>query len=737
MGRIRIILASVAVLSAMDAMADGWNPEWGNIRTEWAEKVTPENVWQSYPRPRLKREAWMNLNGLWDYAVTPEGTPGTSVEYEGKILVPFAVESSLSGVKRSLFPEETLWYRRTFVLDEDWKGKSVILHFGAVDFGCRVWVNGREAGSHKGGSTPFSFDITGHLKRSGEQLIEVCVYDPTDTESNARGKQALEPKGIWYTPVSGIWQTVWMEAVEKTYIKDVRTEADIEDSSVALSFIIGNPSGKEAVSVEVLDGGKVVASAAGKAGEALTLKVPGAVLWSSESPRLYHFNATLTRSGKVLDKVSSYFALREVDIRKDTCGYGRICLNGEPVFQFGTLDQGWWPDGLLTPPSEEAMLWDMVELKKMGFNTVRKHIKVEPELYYYYADSLGLMVWQDMVSGFNTSKRSEEHVKPYAAEDWNAPETHSSQWQSELFGMIDHLRFYPSITTWVVFNEGWGQHNTAAIVRKVSEYDRSRIIDGVSGWTDRGVGDLYDIHNYPASSMVLSGNTGGRVSVLGEFGGYGWAIEGHLWNPDMRNWGYKNIDGAVSFIDSYGKVVYDLETLIAQGLGAAIYTQTTDVEGEVNGLVTYDRKVVKVPEHLLHAMHERLYRVEPAVAVELVPDAQDGNGHSASVSMDGAPSGMATLPLTVKKGSGAVAETEFEADRRYENLSLWLNASGKVKVWLNGYLVMDSELLQTRHYGQFNISDFSSYLLEGRNTLRVQMEDAVARTSFDFGLRAF
>ena len=734
----RILTFGIAAAVSLQAYAGEYNPKWGNIRTEWGDRVTTDNVWQSYPRPQLKRGNWMNLNGLWDYAITSKKTEKSGVSYEGRILVPFAVESALSGVKRTFTPDDLLWYRRTFNVDEAWKGKNVILNFGAVDFECSVWVNGKLAGMHKGGSNPFGFDITKLLKRSGDQLLEVCVSDPTDAESQARGKQSLDPKRIWYTSVSGIWQTVWLEAVGKIRFTQILPEADIDKSTVNMAFKVENARGGEEVRVDVYDGDRIVKTATGKASEILPVEVPDARLWSPDSPKLYHFTATLTRSGKVLDEVSSYFALREVSIRKDEAGYRRIFLNNSPIFQLGTLDQGWWPDGLLTPPSEEAMIWDMIQLKKMGFNTLRKHIKIEPELYYYYADSLGLMIWQDMPSGFATERRAQEHVKFGAGEDWNAPEEHSRQWQSELFGMIDRLRFYPSITTWVVFNEGWGQHNTVGIVSKVMDYDRTRIIDGVSGWSDRGVGHLYDIHNYPSTAMILPRHSGDRVSVLGEFGGYGWAIEGHLWNPDIQNWGYRNIDGAVALMDNYAKVVYDLETLIPQGLSAAIYTQTTDVEGEVNGLVTYDRKVVKLPVNAVHAMHDRLYGLSSASdIVELVADGQSEGEHTVSVSINGAASCEASLPLPVKKGTGVVAEAEFDSDQCYRHLSFWLNASGNVEVRLNGHLIFDQEVEPTNHYGQFNVSDFSQYMVKGKNVLQVKTSKANSRVDFDFGLRAF
>ena len=731
----KLITVFVALLCCIHATA--WSPKENTIKTRWTDKVTPENVWQSYPRPQLERSGWLNLNGLWDYAITPDGTGKDEVEFEGEILVPFCAESALSGVKRPVKPTDVLWYSRDFELPEYMKGKRVILHFGAVDYRCNIWINGKEAGSHVGGNNPFSVDITDCLKKKGAQKIELRVTDPTDTESISRGKQQLNQGGIWYTPVSGIWKTVWVEAVNNEHMTSVYADTDIYTGKVR--FDIANTAKKGCIlNVEVKEkGGKVLASASVPAGESPELTVPGFRLWTPKTPQLYDVKITLMRGNKVLDEVKSYFAFRKTGIKEDEMGYRRFCLNDEIIFQYGTLDQGWWPDGLLTPPSEEAMLWDMVELKKMGFNTIRKHIKVEPELYYYYADSLGIMIWQDMVSGFATSRKKEEHVASDAKFDWNAPQEHTEQWQKELFNMIDILKFYPCITTWVVFNEGWGQHNTAEIVNKVMDYDKTRIIDGVSGWTDRKVGHLHDIHNYPVTSMILPENNNGRVSVLGEFGGYGWSIQGHLWNPNMRNWGYRNIDGGLDLIANYSRMIYDLEALIAQGLSGAIYTQTTDVEGEVNGLITYDREVTKVPSDMMHILHSRLYKAKGAKVTTLIKDGQDGSKNTRALSYDGKTENVA-FPTTVKGKGSYTASCTFDADQEYDNLSLWLFTPGKVKVWLNGTMVLDQESRQKRHYNHFNISDWSQCLVKGSNELTVEVQVANENPfMLDFGLRAY
>lgn len=731
----RISINVVFLLMAVSAMA--WNVKGEKIKTVWAEKVTPDNVWREYPRPQLKRATWTNLNGLWKYSVTSISTSKNSVKYDDEILVPFAIESSLSGVAKTFTAQDKLWYKREFTVNHLSKGMQTILHFGAVDYECSVWVNGKLVGTHKGGNNPFSFDITSALKSSGKQILEVGVTDPTDTESITRGKQQMNQMGIWYTPVSGIWQTVWFENVNPTHIEKILPIANLAEGAVQLKLNIANEKGDENIVVKIFDENKVIATVNQRVTKEVKIKIPNAKLWSPTSPKLYHFTVELSKKNVVLDNVASYFALREVSINKDEAGYNRICLNGQPIFQYGTLDQGWWPDGLLTPPSAEAMLWDMVQLKEMGFNTIRKHIKVEPATYYYYADSLGIMLWQDMPSGFATERKKEEHIAPTATEDWNAPESVVTEWKKEINEMIDDLRFFPSITTWVVFNEGWGQHNTNAMVEMVKQKDENRIVNGVSGWTDRKVGDLLDVHNYPLVSIIKPINNNNRVSVLGEFGGLGMPVKEHLWNPEMRNWGYRNIDQVVDLVSDYSHLVFDLETLIAQGASAAIYTQTTDVEGEVNGLITYDRKVTKMPTSYLNQIHSRLYKVKPVKATILIADAQEGNNVPRRVEVNGAVQEIVT-PLDIKGESVVKSTKEFTADKLYENLSLWLNMGGKTRIWLNGTLVLDQQLNNTRQYNQINISDYARYLKQGNNKLEVEVTfDKKTNTKFDYGLTAF
>lgn len=731
----RGLLNVVCLLLTTSAIA--WNVKGDKIKTEWAEKVTPGNVWQNYPRPQLKRTAWVNLNGLWEYSVTNLSVQKKSVKYEDKILVPFAIESALSGVAKTFTPEDKLWYRRELSVNSDLKGKQTILHFGAVDYECTVWVNNKEVGSHKGGNNPFSFDITKFLNPKGKQILELSVTDPTDKETITRGKQQLNQFGIWYTPVSGIWQTVWMESVNATHIANILPESDIAKNTVNLNFDYSNITGDESLNIKVFDNLKVIATVNQKVANTVSLKIPNPILWTPSTAKLYTFEVELTKKNVVVDKVSSYFAMRKVSMTKDEAGYNRISLNNKPIFQYGTLDQGWWPDGLLTPPSPEAMLWDMVQLKNMGFNTIRKHIKVEPALYYYYADSLGLMLWQDMPSAFATSRKKEEHIQANATEDWNAPAAVVNQWKYEINGMIDVLRFFPCITTWVVFNEGWGQHNTTEMVEMVKQKDKSRIVNGVSGWTDRNAGDVLDVHNYPMVSIIEPAHNNNRISVLGEFGGLGMPVKDHLWNPEMKNWGYKNIDKGVDLVNDYGRLVYDLETLIAQGAAAAIYTQTTDVEGEVNGLITYDRKVTKMPVPLLHQIHSRLYNITPKKATVLIANVQGGKKQKTTLQINGITKEMQTpLELT---GDAIVRCTQtFNVENDFNYLSVWLKMNGKTKIWINNNLVFNQSVNNTRQYNQMNISDYVSLLKHGDNQLCIEVTTGKsAKMDFDYSLTAF
>lgn len=715
-----ITIATAACLICSSAFAQ-WKPAGDKMLTSWGESLTPTSAWQSYPRPQLQRNEWQNLNGLWSYSVTSQDATVGEVTFEGKILVPFAIESSLSGVCKSFLPTDKLWYRRTFEVPSSWKGRNVILHFGAVDYECEVLVNGKKVGSHKGGNNSFSFDITKYLKAKGENVLMVTVVDPTDTDTVLRGKQKLEPKGIWYTPVSGIWKTVWLEPVSKTSFGHVVPTTKLCGHADFDVELFGPVDGTELVSIKALDGDKIVASYEGPVSKA-ALDIPSPKLWTPDSPNLYKTTLELSRKGRILDKAESYLAVREIAMSPDECGHTRFMLNGESIFQYGPLDQGWWPDGLLTPPSEEAMLYDMLELKKMGFNMLRKHIKVEPELYYYYADSLGLMVWQDIPSGFESAKASEQHVGAYWDHDWDAPSEHVEQWKAEYKEMVDQLRFYPSITTWVVFNEGWGQFRTAEMVEYAESLRNGRIIDGVTGWTDRKVGDMYDIHNYPSTSFKLKKECDGRMSVLGEFGGLSLNIPEHTWT-NIGGWGYRSEEESLGLLSSYSRLMYDLEAAIAQGLAGAVYTQTTDVETELNGFLTYDRKVCKLDEGTMNMLHSRLYKVKPAVSKTLVPRKAPG---------------FRIKEIPVGK-TARYCETFNYNGEPLEGLSLWLASNATIKVYLNGVEIFNGPSRLTRSYNHYNISDYIKLLRKGENRLDFSITNTQPKkpTIFDFAVTGY
>lgn len=717
----------------------------GKLVTAWGEKVTPANVWQEYPRPQMKRGEWQNLNGLWEYAIIAKEASKPAI-FQGNILVPFAVESALSGVGKSVLPDQKVWYRRNFTVPGSWSGKQVILHFQAVDFETAVWVNGKLAGTHTGGSTAFSFNIT-KLLTKGNQEIVVSVWDPTDTGDQARGKQVLDPRGIWYTPVTGIWQTVWMEPVGGTSISSVYPVSDIDRGTITVNTGITGSRGNEELRVKVLSNGSVVGEKNYPASEPGIFNIPSPKLWSPDSPSLYQLEVSLYRNNVEVDKVDSYFAMRKISMVKDGQGFQRLQLNNRTFFQYGTLDQGWWPDGLLTPPSAEGMRYDIEVLKSMGFNMLRKHIKVEPWLYYYYADSMGILLWQDMPSGFETADRANQHVAWDSPADWARPAESAKQWEYELKQMIDQLRFFPSIVTWVIFNEGWGQYETRRVVEWSMEYDKTRLINGVSGWTDRDCGHFIDAHQYPGPGMEPAGQNPGRVVVLGEFGGLGLPVENHLWNPKMRNWGYRTYSTEPELIKEYAKLIHNLVPLRHKGLAAAVYTQTSDVEGEVNGLLTYDRKVIKIDPALLRILHAPLYSNKYSHVNQLISDSEEktqqirvtktkpGSGWTVRPADGGF--ALKQAPVDVNKGETIWYTGSFDLMENIEGLSLKILSYGVTKVWLNGNLVLDTRIVSKRHYEEFNISEFSHLLRTGTNLIAVEGAEFEVDSQFDFGVYTY
>jgi len=577
--------------------AEEWRPAKPRLMTRWAKDVSPEKVLPEYPRPQMTRQNWENLNGLWDYAIT-DIDAGVPQNWDGKILVPFAIESALSGVGKTVGPDQILWYRRLFTRPQGDSGERLLLHFGAVDWLCEVWVNGRFMGEHRGGYDPFYFDITDALTDGAEQTLVVRVWDPTEAGGQPRGKQVSRPGGIFYTAVTGIWQTVWLEPVPKAHVRALKITPQVDASSVEIAV---DATARQPVQVDVVDAGKVIATGEGTVGTPLTIKVPDAKLWSPDSPHLYGLRVRLGKS----DSVDAYFGMRKIEMRKDEAGIQRMFLNNKPLFQLGPLDQGWWPDGLYTAPTDEALKFDIEETRKMGFNMARKHVKSEPARWYYWADRLGLMVWQDMPSMLIRGDR--QNVRPGAPHDASLTAQESLDFHNEYRAMIDARYNSPSIVVWVPFNEGWGQHDTDKVIAWTKKYDPTRLVDGPSGWQDRGSGDLKDMHNYPGPGMfpVMPD----RVSVLGEFGGLGLVVKDHIWQED-KNWGYRSFKTPEELASNYQQLIHKLQPLIARGLAAAVYTQTTDVEVEVNGLLTYDR-LPKIDAAKLAAWHAPLYLPPP------------------------------------------------------------------------------------------------------------------------------
>ncbi len=597
-----------------------WKPVEAPLMTEWAAKVDPAKPLPEYPRPQLVRDKWNNLNGLWDYAIVGRDD-AKPAKFDGQILVPFCVESALSGVGKRVSPDQSLWYRTTFVLAAS-SGERTLLHFGGVDWQTTVYVNGQKVAEHKGGHTPFSADITGALKSSGANELIVKVWDPTDFGSQPRGKQIHNPHGIWYTPVTGIWQTVWTETVPTTSIKNLKLTPDVDGGKLVVETALQGSADTFDVEVTAMDGSTKVATVAGKSDAKLDLKIADAKLWSPDSPFLYDLVVTIKKDGKVLDTVKSYFAMRKVSLGKDAGGYERLMLNNKVLFQFGPLDQGWWPDGLYTAPTDEALKWDIQFTKDLGFNMCRKHIKVEPARWYYHADKLGLMVWQDQSSGMQASQGRDHGVGGGRPNDAVFTPIEEVQFMHELTEMIDSLYNHPSIVTWVPFNEGWGQHDTNEVLKWVKAYDPTRLVDGPSGWEDRGFGDMHDMHNYPGPGMFSTQD--GRASVLGEYGGLGLPVEKHL-GQNNDNWGYRTYKDKEELARQYKMINDRLIPLARRGLAAAVYTQTTDVEGEVNGFATYDRKVIKYDLKSLSAQHAAAIKAgsEPVKYSELAATSED------------------------------------------------------------------------------------------------------------------
>ncbi len=738
------LLSLCTVLFFCTSIYAKWQPIRGPLLTRWAERITPKNAHQEYPRPQMVRKKWQNLNGLWDYAIAHKDLEQPDT-FDGQILVPFPIESALSGVMKPVGQERRLWYRRTFRIPHTWKGCNILLHFGAVDWETTVWVNDNKLGTHRGGYDPFSFDITEALKDTTEQEIVLSVWDPTNAGTQPRGKQVDKPGGIWYTAVTGIWQTVWLEPVSTAYIKSVKITPDLDNKSVRITATCSDQGGYS-VEAEVKDGWFTKAKNTGKAGEEIILNIKKPKLWSPDSPFLYDLKLTLEDTkGKNVDAVGSYFGMRKIEVKKDKKSINRLCLNNEPLFQFGPLDQGWWPDGLYTAPSDAALSYDIEVLKELDCNMLRKHVKIEPARLYYWCDKLGLMVWQDMPSGDKYIGNRDPDIE-------RSPES-AQQFETELKAMITSLYNHPSIIMWVPYNEGWGQWDTPRIVELIKKLDPTRLVDNASGWTDRGVGDVHDIHSYPGPATPP--NEENRAAVLGEFGGLGLPVKGHTWQ-DEKNWGYISYKTRDELTDAYVELIDNLRPLIGEGLSAAVYTQTTDVEIEVNGWMTYDRAMIKMDVKKAAAANKRLYSLPPILQT-IVPTSQqqpqswqyttsepadgwqqvdfDDLGWQTGLGGFGTKGTPGTTVRTEWKTPDIWVRRKFELqDNNFSQPQLSIHHDENAEIYLNGQLVAKLEGYTTSYVRKPLDEKMRSALKVGTNCIAIHCHQTAGGQYIDAGL---
>ena len=645
-----------------------------SLTTRWTAEVTPEHVLPEYPRPDLVRPTWQTLNGTWQYAVRDSGSTSSPRAWDGTILVPFPIESQLSGVRRTVTDRQRLWYRRTFRIPSTAAGTRWLLHFGAVDWEAIVSVNGRRVGAHRGGYDPFTLDITGALRPApGDQELVVRVWDPTDRGDQPRGKQVLKPQSIWYTAVTGIWQTVWLEPVPRAYITTLDVRPDVDAGTVSVRVAVSGTTPAASVQLAALDGDSTVARGTGPPGQPLTLYIPAPKLWGPGHPFLYGLRVRLGD-----DTVTGYFGMRKIAVARDGVGRLRLFLNNHPLFEYGTLDQGWWPDGLYTAPTDAALRSDIETLQHLGFNLIRKHVKVEPARWYYHCDQLGMLVWQDMPSGDNKTPAARQ------------------EFADELDRVVAALRNHPAIVMWVPFNEGWGQHDTRRIVARLKQRDATRLVDNASGWTDAHVGDVLDIHDYPGPALPPPDST--RASVLGEFGGLGLPIEGHTWQA-KDNWGYRRYANQDELSAAYRALLDRLRSLESEGLAAAVYTQTSDVEIEVNGVMTYDREIVKLAGDMA-AVNRRLQDPQGAT-VTRAPFGRTAEGIAVEAYTLTNPQGMQVRVITY----GAILQAIRVPDR-----------AGRVDDVALGHDDLQGYLTNAPYFGAI-VGRYANRIAQGRFTL--------------------
>ncbi|MBR5757987.1 MAG: glycoside hydrolase family 2 [Thermoguttaceae bacterium] len=730
-----------AACAALPGFAADWKPVDGILLSKFAQDVDPAKPLPEYPRPQMVRADWVNLNGLWDYAIVPVGEKFEKTD--GQILVPFCAESALSGVGRTVGKENNLWYKKTFEVPAEWAGKSVMLNFGAVDWRCDVYLNDKKVGSHQGGYCPFVVDLTPALKAEGEQTLIVKVWDPTNDGTQAIGKQIKNPHGIWYTSVTGIWQTVWMEPVSKAHITKVRPVSDIDDMTITCFVEAENAEG-----AQVVIGDQKAKVVSGKA--TITFSVEGQELWTPDNPKLYDFSVSLEKAGETVDTVASYYANRKTSLGKDEKGITRLMLNNEFVFQHGPLDQGWWPDGLYTPPTDAGMRYDLEVLKSFGFNMLRKHIKVEPARYYYACDQLGMMVWQDMPSGDTA-----HYIAPKDPDAERSPES-VSYYETELKQMFDSLDMFPCIVMWIPFNEGWGQFDTPRIVDLCRKLDPTRLVNCTSGWSDRDCGDVHDMHNYPGPGMFPPEEN--RATVLGEYGGLGLPVKGHSWKED-GNWGYVSFADQDALFSRYNSLNRAMRPLIDKGLSAAVYTQTTDVEIEVNGFMSYDREVIKYPVDKMFKSNSALRG--PAMETKLVIGCSRHEAKVWKYTFDKPADDWFAADFddsAWKEGEGgfgtegtpeAVVRTKWDTKNIWirravdltaediadpENMLAYIYHDEDAEVYINGVKIAEYKGYQIYYLADVDVAALKSALKEGKNVVAIHCSQTQGGQFIDFGL---
>jgi hypothetical protein len=730
----KLTILAAAALAALPALsfAQSWQPKQAKLMTQWAKDVNPTHVLPEYPRPQMQRNQWLNLNGLWQYQPGTAGEQVPTGKLSQSILVPFPVESALSGVMEQ---HDRIWYRRTFTVPANWKGQRILLHFGAVDYESEVWVNGKSQGVHTGGYDPFTYDITSAIKGSGPQEITVRVYDPTDNGGFPRGKQTLHPQGIMYTSTTGIWQTVWLEPVPAVHIEDFRITPDIDRGVVKITV---NADDKATVNVQVKDGATIVQSAKGAANTEIIVPVPNAKLWSPDAPFLYDLSISIAKGGKTTDKVNSYFGMRKISVGEEG-GYKKLFLNNKFLFQIGPLDQGFWPDGIYTAPTDAAIKNDLQKIKDYGFNMIRKHIKVEPYRWYYWADKLGLLVWQDMPSPNSYT----EHVPP----------VDTAAYASELTRLVKTHWNTPSIVTWVIFNESQGQHNTPGLVSMVRGLDSSRLINQASGGTHYGVGDFLDIHSYPPPAVPKSST---QVLACGEYGGIGYIVPGHTWATGPTYIMMDNTDAYTKLYNDYARDLVVFKT--NNGLSAAVYTEITDVEVELNGLMTYDR-IPKAPIEKFRASNEMIIHGERYLKTVLSTSEETAHKWQYTISEPAAnwaqpvfndsswQSGLAGFGTDGTPGAHVRTNwsthdiwmrQNFDLDMNasdLDNLILMLHHDDKCEVYINGVLAADAGGA-TGGYSIVDVNDAGKKALNlhGKNTIAIHCHQDGGGQYIDAGL---